>query len=284
MEDLGPFAISNSHSHEFLANSNGQRYQVWVATPGKVVPGQSWPVLYMTDANTNFGMVVETARFLAFAREIPPVLVVGVGYAGTRGLRDSLTLRNYELTPSDDPDYRERAAAEGQQLGERGLGGADGFLQFITGELAPFVEERYNASPDDRTLFGFSLGGLFATHALLQEPLAFQRFVIGSPSLWWNDREMLAAEERRASGSRSLPARVFLSVGLEEEAPANTELTPSRMVGNMLEFAGRLAARGYSGLDLSVRLLNDEGHTVSPMLVAGLKSVYRKNPAGTPDR
>ncbi len=274
MDDLGPFAIPNTHLHEFVAKSNGQAYAVWVATPGKPVPGQPFPVLFMSDANTNFGMVVECARFLGFARDIPPLLVVGIGYPGARGLRDSLTMRNFELTPSDDPAFRERSAKFDQPLPPMGLGGADGFLEFITDEVAPFVEERYSGDPEDRGLFGFSLGGLFATHALLKEPTAFKRFVIGSPSLWWNDREMFAQEERRAAGSMSLPARVFFSAGAQEEAPSNRDLTPFRMVGATLEFAGRLAARGYEGLDVSAHVLADEGHTVPPMLVRGLKAVY----------
>ena len=29
MEDLGPFSFTNSHTHDFVAKSNGRRYQLY---------------------------------------------------------------------------------------------------------------------------------------------------------------------------------------------------------------------------------------------------------------
>jgi predicted alpha/beta superfamily hydrolase len=89
-------------------------------------------------------------------------------------------------------------------MGPNGLGGAEGFLQFITDELAPAIEDLYGGDPDDRALLGFSLGGLFTAYALLQEGL-LKRFIIGSPSLWWDNRMMFELEERRAEGPGSCP-------------------------------------------------------------------------------
>ena len=277
MEDLGVFSIPNTHAHEMVARSNGQPYQVWVATPRKPAEGERFPVLYVTDGNWMFGTAVETVRMLALGGDVPPLLIVGVGYPGPRGYRDSGQLRNYELTPTDDAAYRERAAKQGQAIGERGLGGADGFLSFIAGELAPFVEERYGGEPNDRCLFGYSLGGLFAAHALLQEPAAFHRFIIGSPSLWWNDRWMMGREQDRAAGSKQLPARVFVSAGAEEEAPGGrAESADFGMVSNAVRFAALLASRGYEGLRVSSHVFADEAHHMPPMLVRGLRAVYRE--------
>lgn len=275
MEDLGLFSIPNTHSHEFVAKSNGQAYQVWVATPSKPVPGQPFKVLYVLDGNWSFGTAVETVRMLGLGGEVPPLLVVGVGYPGPRGYRDSGQLRNFELSPTDDLAYRERASRQGQPVGERGLGGAPGFLQFLTDELAPFVEERYNGDPADRCLFGYSLGGLFATHALLQEPPKFQRLVIGSPSLWWNDRVMFEHEEQRAAGSKAMPAKVFFSAGAQEEAPGSGEAATFGMVSNTVRFAAMLASRGYEGLRVTSHVFPDEAHHMPPMLVRGLRAVYR---------
>src|SRR5690606_8719755 len=144
---------------------------------------------------------------------------------------------NFELTPNDDAAYRERAAKQGQAIGERGLGGADGFLSFIAEELAPFGEERYGGDPNDRCLFGYSLGGLCTAHALLPEPTAFQRFIIASAALWWNDRWMTGRERERAAGSKQLPARVFVSAGAEEEAPGGrVESADFGMVSNAVRF------------------------------------------------
>lgn len=275
MEDLGVFSIPNTHSHALVAKSNGQPYQVWVATPRKPADGERFKSLFVLDGNWSFGTAVETARMLGVGGDVPPLLVVGVGYPGPRGYRESGQLRNFELSPTDDPLYRERAASQGQPIGERGLGGAAGFLEFLTDELAPFVEERYNGDPADRCLFGYSLGGLFGAFALLQEPPKFQRFVIGSPSLWWNDRVMFEHEERRAAGSKKLPARVFVSAGAEEEAPGGqSEAVTFGMVSNAVRFAALLSSRGYEGLRVNSHVFLDEAHHMPPMLVRGLRWVY----------
>ncbi len=277
MDDLGPFAIPNSHSHDFVAASNGQQYRIWVATPAKRVPGEVRPALYMTDANSDFGTVTEASRLLAFSGEIPPVIVVGIGYGGPSGLRDMMTLRNYELTPTDDEAYRERVAERSQQIGPMGLGGAPGFLQFIENELAPAIESAYGADPNDRGLFGFSLGGLFTTWAMLQPATTFRRFIAGSPSLWWHDRVMFQVESERAKGAKQLPARVYLSAGELEERPESLGTSAFRMVSNTIEFAGTLGRRQYEGLSIQMDVVRGVGHEQAPMTVRGLRSVYGRD-------
>lgn len=276
MEDLGPFTVANTHSHDFVAKSNGQAYRAWVATPAKKVPGQLRPILYSLDANFGFASMVEASRMCAYSGEIPPVIVVGVGYPVD--MPQPMFLRNYELTPSTDQDYIERAAKQNQPMGPNGHGGAEGFLRFITDELAPAVEDLYGGDPEDRALSGFSLGGLFTAYALLQEPPAFKRFIVGSPSFWWDNRMMWGMEERRAQGSKALPARVFVSAGEEEQTPGGVLPAWARMVSNALEFADRLADRKYEGLELEHQTILRAGHQQPPMLVHGLRSIYKGHP------
>lgn len=277
MDNPRPFVIENSHAHDFVARSNGQNYRLWVATPAKRVPGQVRPVLYTTDANTSFATMVETTRMLSFSGDIPPVIVVGLGYPTGRA-SDAMRLRNFELTPTADPAHVENATAQGIPIDERGLGGAAGFHQFIVEEVAPFVEETYGGDPADRCLYGYSLGGLFAAWALLQQPLAFQRVIAGSPSLWWDDRVLFELEAKRAEASRSLPARLYLSAGEDEEAPARKGFARFKMVSNAIEFAARIASREYEGLEVEMQLIPRVGHQAPPMLVQGLQWVYRGHP------
>jgi predicted alpha/beta superfamily hydrolase len=62
------------------------------------------------------------------------------------------------------------------------------------------------------------LGGLFAIHALLTTPGSFTHYLLGSPSLYWNDEVMFERERAYSRKHRDLPARVFLSVGTNEGA------------------------------------------------------------------
>jgi predicted alpha/beta superfamily hydrolase len=276
VEDLGPFTLENTHTHDFVAASNGQRYRAWVATPARKVEGQRRPVLYAVDGNWSFGSVTETVRMCTFSGEIPPVIVVGIGYPVP--MPQPMRLRDYELTPSTNRAARERAAKLGTPPGPNGHGGAEGFLQFITRELAPAIEEEYGGDPADRTLCGYSLGGLFTAYALLQEPLSFRRFIAGSPSLWWDERHLFGVEERRAQGPKSMPARVFVSAGEEEEMVGGTLPPWAKMLTNALEFSTRLASRGYDGLELEYQTILRAGHQQPPMLVHGLRSVFRGHP------
>lgn len=154
MEDLGPFVLPYTRTHHFTAAANGRDYRVFVATPSAKTPDRPLPILFALDANGGMGTVVETARMMMLGNEIEQIIIAGIGYNAS--LREMMGLRNYELSPSHDPAFVERAATQGQAIEKGGLGGAPGFLQFIAHELAPFMEAEYGASPDDRGIWGFS--------------------------------------------------------------------------------------------------------------------------------
>ena len=80
--------------------------------------------------------------------------------------------------------------------GDEETGGGPRFLEFIHTELKPLIEAEYPADPADATIFGDSFGGLFSTFVLLNRPHTFQRYIIGSPSLFWNDKVLLEHERR----------------------------------------------------------------------------------------
>lgn len=54
-------------------------------------------------------------------------------------------------------------------------GGAAAFPVFVGEELKPSLGERFGVGSAEYTLYGISLGGLFATWVLLTEPTAFAR-------------------------------------------------------------------------------------------------------------
>ena len=87
--------------------------------------------------------------------------------------------------------------------------------------MAASIERSYNVSRD-RAWFGHSFGGLFGVYLLINGSDVFQRFIIGSPSLWWDKRAMLKAEDALAASGKPLNARVFLSVGVLEQQMAPT--------------------------------------------------------------
>jgi hypothetical protein len=65
--------------------------------------------------------------------------------------------------------------------------------------------------------------------------------------------------------------------------PGRGGLNAFRMVSNTVEFAGRLDGRGYEGLEVELKVFEGAGHQQPPMLVRGLKSIYRGFQPPCPD-
>ena len=248
-----PVELSASEFHEFRTN-DGTLYDVYIAFPVGYEPSGDveYPVFYVTDAFAAFGLIAQTARALEMGRDIPPMIVVGVDNP-VSSVAEWTARRSLSLTPT-------RVTSDSQQSGpEVRTGGADAFLAALTDEIIPWVESRYPAS-EGRVLYGGSLGGLFATHALFTSPDTFAYYLIGSPALWWDNEVMFEREETYANEHDDLPARVFMSVGSEERD--NMKSVMSRMSGSLMN-------RNYPSLEIGRHIFDDETHTsVIPMYVS----------------
>ncbi len=74
-------------------------------------------------------------------------------------------------------------------------GGADRFLAFIEHELFPLVEKEYRVDTTNRGFIGSSYGGLFAAWTMVNRPELFQRYIMASPALYWDDYLFFKQEE-----------------------------------------------------------------------------------------
>lgn len=256
--------LAGTSSRVITSTTTGRTYQVSVALPrGYEASSASYPVLYALDANGHFGIVVETARLLEFEKRIPPLVIVGIGYP-LGYFFDTLGKRPLDLTVTEDRTWQ-FPIPDLPPL--EGTGGGPEFFQFLTGELMPLVQAEYRVDEQDRTLLGHSFGGLFAFHALLHGQDAFERFVIISPSLWWDDRVAFQQEEAYAAANRGLAARAFFSVGLNES---------EQHVASVRDLVPVLTARNYEGFTWTAHFFEDESHdSVVPASISrGLRYVY----------
>jgi uncharacterized protein len=252
-------AIPASQQHDLQSHITGRDYRLFVALPEGYTAADSlrYPVLYLLDGNHSFPLAVSALRFLRIGREVPDMIIVGVGYA-TDWFSETYPQRAYDYTPSRVQAYD---SAESARLGVAlQTGGGSSFLEFLRMQVIPFIDETYRTTAD-RALWGHSFGGLFAAYALLQAPPAlFQGYGISSPSLGWNNGEIFGQEEKYAQSHRRLPARVFLSTGSKESEPVirRTEL-----------LANALAGRAHEGLIIQYHIFADESHgSVIPAALA----------------
>jgi predicted alpha/beta superfamily hydrolase len=277
--------ISSTEVRYIQSTHVDQEFKIFVALPEPLVPDQRYPVLYVLDGNGMFGLATDTARGLLLGMELPPMIVVGIGYP-VGGLAETFNLRMRDYTPTPDQRFVDVAVKMWGGSGGETSGGGLQFLEFIRTELKPMIEAEYPADPADATIFGDSFGGLFSTFVLLNKPDTFQRYIIGSPSLFWNGRVMLEHELRYAESHDDLPAKVFVACGALETAEdmrAMMKNMPPEMLGTFEEyqeaiggepqmveilepFLEALGGRGYPSLELSSEVFPAETHNSVPGL------------------
>lgn len=244
-----PFSLPAARSLDIRA-ADGAAFRVMVALPAGPPPAAGFPVLYHLDGNAVFASMVEAMRIQGargIATGVAPGIVVGIGYA-VDGPFDKLR-RTLDYTPPADPTT----------LGERpdggewsATGGAGAFLDFIETRVKPAVAAMAPVDPARLALFGHSLGGLCALHALLERPRAFARIVAVSPSLWWNGGALLRDLDARRASLPSDRARVMIAVGGEEEPRATAGEDPHAarrrahgLITNARAFAAALPADAF---------------------------------------
>lgn len=247
------YVMPGTEAWEF-SSDGGEVYRIFVSLPEGAPPAEGFPVLYVLDGNAMFAGFAEARRIQeGAAPEIGKTIVVGVGYP-TEQLYDSRRL--YDFTPKilHPPPPGQRALA-----GLRS-GGRDQFLSFLVDKLRPEMARRYKINLERQALFGHSLGGLFALHALYTRPGAFHAIVAASPSLWWNDQAMLEQERdfaaRLAQGKVPRVSRLMMVAGEREEVILNTWDTEA--------LAKRIEPLSAYGLRTRFKVYQGESHMTVP--------------------
>jgi hypothetical protein len=274
MDDDSP--IAGTEVHYLDSEHVGAEYKIFVGHCGDMdlAPTAAPPaVLYLADANGLFASAVDTIRLMQLSAHLPPMLVVGIGYR-MGGIADTTVIRARDLTPTYDPWFV-RYFPEMTMMG-----GADKFLAFIRDELQPWVGSQYRIDPANSAFFGHSLGGLFATYALLTKPDTFRGYGIGSPSVWWQSDMMFEYEANYAANHDDLRAQAFFCVGeyedhdgrqreaarLSDKERAAASLRYIDMVADTKKMADALRGRNYPGLELACEVFPGEYHITVPLL------------------
>ncbi len=154
-------------------------------------------MLYILDGDMTFGMAVGIARYLQLGGNIPELIIVGIGYGTLRKEEGNMRQRDYSPT---------------EKSGKEGItGGAQNFLNFLTNELFPHIESTYRTDKNDRAVFGYSMAGMFGLYTLFNKPETFNRYIIGSPYLLWDNGVIFDEEERATIKFTEINAKVFIS-------------------------------------------------------------------------
>lgn len=204
-------AIPMTRQLDFVSKVNGRSYRIQVALPFAKAPAAGFPVIYVIDGDGYFGTWAFAARMRAMSDELEPAVVVGIGYPEAEtDMMLAMQRRMSELVPSVDAEAVRTLSGSG--TGTPLQAGADDLLRILREEVPPLVAGIVPIDRGRQTLFGHSLGGLFALHVLFSHPDAFQTYLVLSPSIWWDDRKVLSGRTRfleRAKRGEVAPAGLF---------------------------------------------------------------------------
>lgn len=198
---------------ELHSKAVGTQYVIEVVLPsGAATSGSKYPAVYITDWFILSDYFKSLPRLMDMGRLTEPFILVGISQPGKEP--EWATARTRDFTPARPTDeYSKRNTYEDAV---EQAGGAARFAAFLKEELIPRVESAYPADPARRGFAGYSLGALMGTFLSAREPQLFQYYLLGSPSLWFNEYGLALELEKAAPGRFDSIARVYLSVGEEE--------------------------------------------------------------------
>ncbi len=163
-----------------------------------------YPVIYLLDgsADEDFIHIAGLVQFNSFEwiNQVPKSIVVGIATVDRK--------RDFTFPTSIEEDRKKYPTT----------GHSDKFMAFIETELQPFIEKSYKTSRA-KTLIGQSLGGLFATEILLKKPTLFNKYIIVSPSLWWDNGSLLNQDSKVLQESFGQATDIYIGVGKEGLTP-----------------------------------------------------------------
>ncbi|WP_444944656.1 alpha/beta hydrolase [Microbulbifer sp. SSSA002] len=253
-------------SYNFYSDLLERKYVIDVMLPLSYSPENAdrYPVIYMTDGFLHFPMTAPNLIQEQVPDEfgnvkVPAVILVGISHAFDHR---NLSQRVVDFTPVS-------GVIKGAKLG----GGADHFLEFIEEELKPFINNNFKGNEEDETLVGHSLGGLLALHALFNHTNNFDRYVIGSPSIWWADKQILDSELAYAERNTDLGKSVYLFIGSEEVC---NEVNSVCGIEDFSFLTQQLKSRQYENLTLKQHMFDHENHStvVAPGYDQGIEKVF----------
>lgn len=231
--------------------AHGEVYRIYVSRPEGDAPQGGYPVLYVLDGNAMFAGFAEARRIQSvYDKGLDKMIVVGIGYPNNE-LYDGHRLGDF-TTPIKTPELKDMFAAYPSGKHEQ-------FRAFLLNEVRPEIERRYSVNKNRQSLFGHSLGGLFALRVLYSQPDAFHTIVAASPSIWWDNQAILA--EERAFTTRLMKkafqtSRIVLLTGeLEEEEV---------VIGDTIALGKRFEALSGYGLRSEYAVLDKETHITVP--------------------
>lgn len=193
-------ALADSAAERVILTSEvlGEERPLNIVLPAGYSAEKTYPVVFALDGNEDY--LPSVAERMQGAH--PDLIVVGIENVD----------RSHDMFPDPVPERQNRG------------GGGAAFLEFLTTELVPFIEEKYAAS-GYRVLSGQSNSGFFVLYAMLNANKVFDAYLASSPMIGWDWEMIRDGSIDLLEGRKSFPRVLFMNRG-DEDLSRTTEFLP----------------------------------------------------------
>jgi predicted alpha/beta superfamily hydrolase len=197
-KELNPFEIPRSTVINIKDYDSDKIYPLFIKLPRSynVKTKKSYPVIYLTDALYSFQVVSGATRFPMNTGKMQEAIIVGIAYSKGSGGHAS-RVRDY--THIEDKNWKYETGKAKEHMG------------FIEKSVFTFIEKNYRVN-SSRTFVGNSLGGLLGAYIFFTKPNMFENYVLGSPSVWFKDNDILKLTLKPNLNKH----KVYIAVGANE--------------------------------------------------------------------
>lgn len=183
-------------------------FHIFVRLPeGYQSDSTKYPTVYLLDGGLTFPLLSGYYRYLFLGKEVPASILVGISYGTDDWQQGNMRSTDY-TAPSSEREF---------------WGGADDFQRVLSTELFPLIESSYRSDPDQRIVFGQSIGGQFVLFTAQTQPNLFWGHIASNPALHRNLDFFL---ETRPETPATVRSRLFVASGSNDDprfrTPAQT--------------------------------------------------------------
>lgn len=261
------YALPNTAVHLLRSDRLGRTYPIWVDMPAAYNENEKkYPVVFVTDANYSFPLVRSIRNLLGQrGRNIEDFILVGL--APAEGDTSAVS-RCRDYTPTDPLRNLQR---NGDSYNAKlRYGEAAAYRDHLEAEVFPLIEKHYRADMSRKVFAGHSFGGLFGAYVLMTKPELFQRYILSSPSLWFDGKNILERENADGATNRDLNAHVWVYAGSYETIQTGERYFKSNdIVKGMQVFERLLKSPRFPSFRIESEVIQDEDHlTVYPSAIS----------------
>ena len=245
--------LEGTETFKFTSNIDSQQYVLYIHLPyDSVKPNKHYPVLYVTDGQWFFSGLYAGYGGLHYDGFVPDLITVGIAFSNDY---ENSRSRDMSPTPVNNTPYS---------------GNAPKFLSVIKNEVIKYIDSSYPTDTSERALYGTSLGGLFAIYSLFHEPTLFNKYIIASPYVGFDNNLVFKYEREFAKRNNTLNAKIFYCLGEYEVSVGS--------LGDVTGFFNQLKGSKYKGLVLKSMIINNMGHSGTSTVggIMGLQYIYSK--------